>query len=148
MGKATTKPRPRGRPTKYDPAMCERVEKLGAEGMSRAEIAAEIGVVRNTLDNWAAEHPEFLQSLQRASELSLAWWEKQGRTNLTTAGFQASLWKQCMSGRFPAEPYRERVEHTGKDGGPIQSESRATVDFAALSEEQLRVVASLPVNRG
>mgnify|MGYP002149956458 CR=1 FL=1 len=34
---------PKGRPSKYDPAMCEAVIAAGEEGMGRAEIAAEIG---------------------------------------------------------------------------------------------------------
>ena len=99
-----------GRPSEYDPAYCERVIELGSEGMGRAEIAAELEVARQTLTNWGDQHPEFLAALQRAHDCSLAWWEKQARTNLATTGYQAGLWKQAMSGRFPAEPYRERQE--------------------------------------
>jgi hypothetical protein len=107
---------PAGRPSKYDPAYCDKVEELGRDGCSKAEIAAELSVSRQTLDNWAAEHPEFLEALHRANDLSLAWWEKQSRTNLATTGYQAGLWKQAMSGRFPNEPYRDRqmVEHSGQ----------------------------------
>lgn len=106
---------PAGRPTTYDPAYCERVIELGREGCGRAEIADELDVARQTLTNWSEAHPEFLAALQRAHDCSLAWWEKQARTNLGTTGYQAGLWKQAMSGRFPAEPYRERVDtqHSG-----------------------------------
>jgi hypothetical protein len=107
-----------GRPSKYDPAFCEQVIELGRDGLSRAEIAAELNVARQTLANWAEEHSEFLAALQEAHDRSLAWWEKQARTNLATSGYQAGLWKQAMSGRFPAEPYRERQEIAGPDGGP------------------------------
>jgi hypothetical protein len=106
------------RPTKYDATLCETVIELGREGMGRAEIAAELGVSRQTLLNWSDEHPAFLDALHRANDYSLAWWEKQARTNLATPGYQSGLWKQAMSGRFPTEPYRERQEVTGKDGGP------------------------------
>jgi hypothetical protein len=99
--------------------MCELVIASGRDGMSKAEIASVLDVSRQTLDTWAGQHPEFLDALQRAHELSLAWWEGKARTNLTTTGFQAGLWKQAMSGRFPAEPYRERQEISGPDGGPI-----------------------------
>ena len=133
------KPRPVGRPTKYDPAFCDRVVKIGAEGYSKAEIAADLGVTRETVNDWIKAHAEFSDAISRAHDLSLAWWEKQGRTNLSTGGFQGPLWKQCMSGRFPAEPYRERVEHTGPEGGPI----RQSVDLTGLSPDQLRALASI-----
>lgn len=104
-----------GRPTKYDPDMCAQVIECGKDGYSKAELAAELEVTRETLNEWGKAHPEFSDALQRAHELSLAWWEKQSRVNLATQGFQSGLWKQAMSGRFPAEPYRERTEtdHSG-----------------------------------
>lgn len=101
---------PAGRPSEYDPAYCERVIELGRQGCGKAEIADELDCSRQTLLNWAEAHPEFLDALHRAHDCSLAWWEKQARMNLATAGYQSGLWKQAMSGRFPAEPYRERQE--------------------------------------
>jgi DNA-binding XRE family transcriptional regulator len=109
-----------GRPSDYDTSFCEQVIGLGAQGMGRAEIAAEIGVARQTLTNWSERHPEFLAALQLAHDQSLAWWEKQARTNLATAGFQASLWSRAVSGRFPHEPYRDRAEISGPEGGPLK----------------------------
>lgn len=105
-----------GRPTKYLRAFCDRVIELGAEGCSKAEIAAELDVTRETVNEWAKAHTEFSDALSLAHEKSLAWWEKQARTNLATSGYQSGLWKQAMSGRFPAEPYRERQEHILPDG--------------------------------
>jgi len=84
-------------------------------------MAAEIGVARATLEtNWPAAHEEFLEAFNRAKELSQAWWEKQGRTNLTAQSFQASLYSRSMAARFPND-WREvkGTELTGKDGGPI-----------------------------
>src|SRR5690606_23308563 len=51
--------RKRGRPTKYDPAMCEQVIELGEAGKSKAQIARSLGVTRETIDIWAREHQEF-----------------------------------------------------------------------------------------
>jgi hypothetical protein len=110
-----------GRPTLYDEAHCERVVSLGAEGMGRAEIAFELGVCRNTLANWEQAHPEFLRAMTRANDASLAWWERSGRTGLLMgSGFNAGLYGKCMSGRFPAEPYRERIEHAGPGGSELK----------------------------
>jgi len=111
-----------GRPTKYDPAMCEKVVECGREGMSKAEIAAELDVTRDTMNEWTKLHPSFLDAVHRAQDLSLAWWEKQSRTGLDKgSAFNAPLWGKAMSGRFPAEPYRDRAEVTGANGGPIQT---------------------------
>jgi hypothetical protein len=122
-----------GRPSKYDPAFCERVIELGREGCGKAEIADELDVSRQTLLNWSNEHPEFLDALQRAHDCSLAWWEKQARKNLSTSGYQSGLWKQAMSGRFPAEPYRERF-----DVDATVSDKRAV----EMTEEELLAIAA------
>jgi len=118
------------RPTKYDPAMCERVIEFGRDGYSRAEMAAGLDITRATMATYEAEHPEFLNAVAMAHDLSLAWWEAKPRTNLTTPGFQSSLWSKSMSGRFPSEPYRERHEVAGPNGGaiPIERVERVIVD--------------------
>ncbi len=104
-----------GRPTDYRPEYCEQVIELGRDGKSVAQIAAELGVCRNTLNNWADAHPEFLTAFTRARDLSLAWWEGTAQSNLATSGFNASLWSRSMAARFPAD-YTERnqTEMTAK----------------------------------
>lgn len=108
------------RPSDYSEDYCERVIALGKEGKSRAEIALDLDVSRQTLLNWSNEHPEFLDALNRAKDCELAFFEAKGREGMEKgSAFNAALWAKCVSGRFPSEPYRERVEHTGADGGPI-----------------------------
>ena len=107
-----------GRPTKYDPSFCETVIECGRDGMSIAEMAAEIGVTRQTLFNWCAERPEFLDAFTRAKDLSLAWWEAQSRVGLYNrdgVSLNASLWSRSMAARFPNE-YTERKDLTSSDG--------------------------------
>jgi hypothetical protein len=142
-GKPKPAPKPVGRPTDYDPAFCDRVEDLGKEGYSKAEIAAELGKCRKTLDNWAAEHPDFLHALNRAKDFELAWWERQAREGLAKPGFNAAIWSKSVNGRFPAEPYRERHEVSGPNGAPIPVESK--IDVSGLSTDQLRALASIKV---
>lgn len=109
-----------GRPTAYDPAFCARVIELGATGASKVELAVELGVVRNTLDNWAAEHPEFLSALTRARELSQVWWERKGRAGLEGQGFNASLWAKNVSCRFPDDwTDKSKQEVTGANGAAL-----------------------------
>jgi len=113
-----------GRPSKYDPAYCEQVVKLGAEGLSEVQISARINVPRTTLRSWADQHSDFSSALTRAKELSQAWWEDKGQAGIEDRNFNAPLWKASVASRF-REDYGEKraIELTGKDGGPIQGEN-------------------------
>ncbi len=113
---------PAGRPSLYDPAYCDKVIECGKIGMSVVEMAAHIGVSRNTLETtWTLAHPEFLEAMETARDYAQAWWEKQGRENLTADKFQASLYSRSMSARFPKD-WREvkGTELTGANGGPVE----------------------------
>lgn len=112
-----------GRPTSYRQDYCELVIALGSEGKSKTEIAFEIGVVRQTLDDWASKHQDFSHALTRAKQAEQAWWERQGRTNLTAQVFQSSMWSRSMAARFPdewRESTKNETELTGKGGGPVE----------------------------
>lgn len=101
---------PGGRPTDYEPQFCEKVVVLGATGAGKAEIALEIGVTRQTLDNWAAAHPEFLDALTHARELSAGWWEQQGRKGITNREFNANAYSLQVRNRFP-DDWRDKSEN-------------------------------------
>lgn len=109
-----------GQPTLYKSDFCALAVLLGAEGKSFTQIAAHIGVSRESIYEWARVHPEFSDALSRARMLSQSWWEDAGQKYLTMPGFQASMWAKNMSCRFP-DDWRDitRSEQTGKDGGPI-----------------------------
>jgi len=110
-----------GRPTDYRAEYCEQVVELGRQGKSKAQIAATLDASRQTLDNWASAHPEFLDAITHARDLALAWWEDQAQTNLATSGFNANLWSRSMAARFPADyTERKQTELTGAGGGPVQ----------------------------
>lgn len=119
---------PVGRPTKYDPALCEIVVALGAEGKSRTEIAFELGVVKATIQNWEDVHPEFLAAMTRAKEAEQAWWEKKGRENLGAQHFQSSMWARSMGARFP-DDWREssKQEVSGPGGTPLVPAVNVTI---------------------
>lgn len=137
-----------GRPSSYDPAYCEQIVTLGESGASIAEMAYELGCTKNTLNNWAEQHEEFLTAFTRAKLASQVWWERKGRSGMEkpSSEFQAAVWSRSMAARFP-EDWREvkGTELTGKDGGPVHTESKATLDAASLSDEQLRALASIRV---
>ena len=111
---------PAGRPSKYDPAFCETVIELGKAGKSVAYIATELDVCKDTIYQWAKEHPEFSDALTRASLWSQRWWEDKGQDGMEQQGFNASVWSRSMAARFPHD-WREvkGTELTGKDGGAV-----------------------------
>lgn len=107
-----------GRPTKYEPEMCETVIELGRDGAGVAEIAAELDVSRQTVYNWKDEHPEFLDAVNRARDLSQAWWEKQGRKGIWSRKFNASAYKLQVMNRFPAD-WRDKQDISVEGDIPV-----------------------------
>lgn len=120
-----------GRPSTYDPAYCDQVIEYGKQGKSVAWMAAEIGVHKDTIYEWAKVHPAFSDSLTRARLESQRWWEDAGQSGMVAPGFNASIWSRSMAARFP-EDWREQkgVELTGANGGPLQVQAieRTIVD--------------------
>lgn len=121
-----------GRPTKYDPKMCERIVEFGKEGMSKCEMAAELEIAYDTFDRWQNEIEEFSEAVKSAMRHSQAWWERKGRqaTFGGVDGFNATSYIFNMKNRF-REDWNDTVknEHTGPGGGPIvQKIERVIVD--------------------
>lgn len=120
-----------GRPTVYDPSYCDSVIEYGRIGKSLTWISTELGVVKQTIHNWMAAHPEFLDAMTRAKELSQRWWEDEGQLGLTKAGFNSSVWSRSMAARFP-DDWREikGQEISGPGGSPValQEVRRVIVD--------------------
>lgn len=105
---------PAGRPSTYDADYhCKRVIELGKEGKSVAQMCADFDISRQTIDNWAAAHPEFLEAFTRAKVHAQSWWEDKAVSNLNSKDFNAAVWKKSMEARF-REDYTERKEIDGK----------------------------------
>lgn len=101
---------PAGRPSDYKPEYCDAVIARQAEGWSLAEFAANVGVARQTIDNWGVSHPEFLEALSRAKAAEQAWWERAGREGMLADKFNAAVWKKSVEARF-RDDYTERHEN-------------------------------------
>lgn len=122
-----------GRPTDYKPEFCAKVIALGREGASKAEMAHALGCTRQTMDNWAEAHPEFLDAVKEAVEIAQGWWESEGRkaTFGGSPGFNATSYIFNMKNRFPAD-WRDKQDHelTGKDGKPLMPEEATPRELA------------------
>jgi hypothetical protein len=115
-----------GRPSKYDPSFCDLVIELGAQGKSKAQLAASIGVSRETVDLWAKVHPEFSDSLKWAKDLALAWWEDLGQMNICRVGFNATGFIFQMKNRFK-DDYKDRHEVSGDPERPLVTKIVRTI---------------------
>lgn len=137
MAEEAPKKRPVGRPSKYKPEFCERMLEMAAEGCGMAEYAAEFGIDRTTLFDWAASHEDFSTALTRAKILEQAWFEREARLNMRNKEFNANLWYRSALSRF-REDYAERkiTEVSGPGGAPMQVESVARIDASALDADQ------------
>jgi hypothetical protein len=105
---------PAGAPSKYKEAYCQEVINHCADGSSLTSFAAEIGVARDTISEWAKVHPEFSAAVKKAKAKCAAWWEKTARQNAVTGNGNATL---CIFGlkNMGAEDWRDKqeVEHSG-----------------------------------
>lgn len=166
-----------GRPSDYDPKFCEMLKEHMAEGMSYQTFGPQVGVCVATLDNWARDYPEFLVAKREGRELELEWWERilqQGAQGLGprvlvkesygvgkdgepfhhmeygAAKINVGLVTFAMCNKFRELGWSnpQRVEHTGKDGKPIQTESRNLHMHAVgkLRIDQLVVLKDLLVS--
>ncbi len=55
---------PAGRPSSYDPAYCERVVEIMAQGFSLTAAMGELGFHRDTGYEWQSQHPEFSDAVK------------------------------------------------------------------------------------
>lgn len=114
-----------GRPTKYDPArMTTVIIKLMKNGASKTEVAAELGINRDTLYDWCDKFSDFSDTIKRGETLSQAWWERAGRTNLTNKEFSYTGWYMNMKNRFSRSDKQANYNVVTSD----QDSSRETLD--------------------
>lgn len=122
---STATPKKIGRPSKYDPALCDRVVELGKQGKSVEQISATLSIPYKTLLYWQETHPEFLEAMEQAKLYEMAHWEDLASQYIVEvpqgAKLNTGLWSRSMAARFPKK-YREnsKVEVTGKDDKPIE----------------------------
>lgn len=136
--------------SKKAPADIEAICNQLAEGKSLRAIAKEMGKAESTLRYWIAKDPEAFAHSARAKELgcdSLAdeCLEISDNPDIDPADKRIMIDTRVrLIGKW-SQRYGDKVahEHTGKDGSPIQTETK--LDYGALSVEQLRALASVPV---
>jgi hypothetical protein len=123
-----------GRPTKYDPAYVEEVIDFMAQGLSLSAFAGYLRVSRITLDNWRRVHPEFEEAVQVAKACRTEKLERDFLGTEISAVVQSR--RLALMSSAPDEWCEKRVyEHTGANGGPIQTADAAWL--ATATDEEL-----------
>jgi hypothetical protein len=123
--------RPVGRPTLYDPALCDKVIELGKLGKSIEQIASILGFSLRTFYIWRDAYEEFLHAMEDAKQYEQFWWEEQAQAylveNRDSDKINTTMWSRSMGARFPKK-YREstKTELTGVDGAPLLSGIQVT----------------------
>lgn len=102
-----------GRLCKYREEHLSLVEDGFKEGASITEICAEIGICRDTWNEWEHTNKVFSDTVKRFKPCSEAWWMTKGRVNLENKQFSPVLWYMNMRNRFGWRDKQE-IEHTGE----------------------------------
>lgn len=113
---------PAGRPTDYDPTKhpIEFIQK-SKSGRHIYQIAADWGVDRDTLKEWAKKHPEFSAAKEIGMQLCEAWYQDIGQAALVDQAKDAQgnkikvdfrFYKWLTQNKFK---WAERTENTNDD---------------------------------
>lgn len=81
------------RPSEYKTEYCEKIIKLGEQGKHVAAYAAALNCSIETLYDWSRRHECFRYAFRRARDLSRAYWEDLGLSNVTNSDFQYKVWE-------------------------------------------------------
>ncbi|NDC58212.1 MAG: hypothetical protein EBZ50_05180 [Alphaproteobacteria bacterium] len=116
-----------GRPSIYDPAMCDRLIECGEQGMTKIEMAVALGINRDTLYAWASDpkKPDFVEAFVIACELSEAFHARdfRERCHLPSTVYNAAGKTQFMKTVFKDWRVPDKVAVEGSpDGPPIKAE--------------------------
>jgi hypothetical protein len=124
----------RGRPTKYDPAFCDRIIEMGAYGASMAEMCLEMRITHPTWYAWVEEHEDFSTAVKHARELARGWWEMKGRVATFNAeGFNSTSFIFNMKNRF-RDDWKDVSDHNVKSSATNLNVNTAAPVEASIPE--------------
>lgn len=106
---------------------CARVQELGAQGASEAQMAVDLGMSRSKLKRWRREYEEFGEAVQVALTLAEAYWESRQVSRMDMFGHNANAYKHVLGSRF-RETYGEKVQLSGDEDAPIRVITRRIID--------------------
>jgi len=139
--KGCKSPNPKGRPSGFTPELGVAICEWIAEGESLRKICEDEALPsRSTVVKWLGEYSEFSVQYARAREAQADYFadEMIEIADLTKDPQKARLQidaRKWKASKMSPKKYGDKVvtEHTGKDGGPI--DSKWTVEFVNATPE-------------
>jgi hypothetical protein len=143
-----------GRPSKFSAELCEQATKLAKLGATDKDIAEFFCVTESTIYLWQKEHPEFSEALKAGKEIADALVASKlfhratgyEHPDVHISNYQGEIIKTEITKHYPPdttacifwlknrqrEKWRDKQdhEHTGKDGGPIQTQDLNDIEAA------------------
>lgn len=173
MAKKTTKSKDKptlGRPSKFQDRYIEEAYRLALLGATDKEMASFWEITEQTLNNWKTTHPSFFESLTRGkveadTEVAQSLFKRaNGYVNKNAvkifmpAGAESPVYAPFTE-HYPPDvtaaifwlknrqrtKWRDRIdnEHTGKDGGPIETKTMPALDFSHLDADEREALKTL-----
>lgn len=123
-----------GRPSLYDPQYCDQVIDFMSSGYSIAGFAGHIKVARQTVYQWAEDHPEFSDALNQARAASALWWERNALKNAVEGEGNATMLIFGLKNRV-ADEWRDKreLDHQSSDGSMRPQPTR--IELVAPSDD-------------
>lgn len=129
---------PVGAPSKYTPEIGERIAEMLADDKSLRYCASKLGLGKSTIHGWLLKHAEFADLCARAREAQalVIYDDLRSLERKVTRGALDPQAANVVLGnkRWRAERANrkhfgnaQKLEHTGADGGPIQTKSEVTM---------------------
>jgi hypothetical protein len=156
-----------GRPTKYKDNIPDRAYRLCLLGLTNEELALAFDVNVDTIHEWRKVHPAFSDALRRGRRdadagVAVSLYRRAiGYSHPDTKIFMTKEGPVTVpiTKHYPPDVkaaiywltvrQKERwqasltMEHTGKDGGPIQLQHRQKLDLSDFSKEELLLLDKL-----
>lgn len=132
-----------GRPSEFDPAYCEKAEKLCLLGVKDTDLAFYFNVSEQTFNVWKKKHPELVEALKKGKDDADANVGKSlyqralgySHPDVHISNYQGDITVTPITKHYPPDPtscifwlknrqralWRDKQEHemTGKDGTPL-----------------------------
>jgi len=104
----------------YRPEYCDIAVETLSQGHSMAGLAGRLGIARSTAFEWRKSFPEFDDACIVGMAGAVYWWEQRAMESaMRNKGNPATIIFGLKN--RAADDWRDRMEHTGADGGAIVS---------------------------
>lgn len=127
----TTKTPKVGRPSKYKKEYCQQIIECGKRGDTLVHFACDIGVVKDTLNEWASVHPEFSDALKVCKQENEKYWINlaKNRANGQQSRGSDILIKFMLSS---SHGYREKTDVVQEVTADVTTKSTVDINFVDL----------------